>query len=630
MDKIPTEILTGIGSYLSLRDYQHCIQVSRTWNNVFIPFLWQTIDDSLYAWPRILKTLDSDTAKTTGQGEDWLLGIFAKYGRHIRHLNLHWKFTIKAVSTRNHCNSDVDKDKDKNNDIGVVCTNLKSLSVADVGQNLTHLQEKGRSARNKSTALPPSTSSLEALTGPLIPPMFENAFKPQLGGTRTEDQQLEDWRLVQQFWFLVQQNRLHLQALRVDTSLDALVEMNTTGFVDSMVVDHLTQLVDLHYRELRCDTTTLLRRLPWLRSVQSQVILTDGVLTGSFSSLRCLRACRSLSLVEIVTLLQRLPNLSELGVTQINYMEEEEPVIENMDRTTPSALQSLCIDWSSDCDALSLQDLSAWLPHLTDLSVRQMRYDVAMVLGSYYPQLESLTDPLETTKSRAGEISIHSRVLAVVLSNCISLKSLDAQVHTIDMSFHANEPWECLELETLHCRVRGITRLTQTEQWIYNDGCTYTSAKKVMQYLWMDGYDYEEEEVDPDMILAKHADSVAQQKRVYDRLAGLKYLKSLQLGPRQPRGVGYYPEDLRREDTLELTLESGLDRLSELKWLEVFAFEGTSHGVGKAELEWMAENWPRLRELRGLKGWSQEAKKLKEYMNQLRPDVVLSDFLELP
>lgn len=144
----------------------------------------------------------------------------------------------------------------------------------------------------------------------------------------------------------------------------------------------------------------------------------------------------------------------------------------------------------------------------------------------------------------------------------------------------------------------------------------------------MDGYDYEDEEVDPDMILAKHADSVAQQKRAYDRLAGLKQLKSLQLGPRPPRGMGYYPDDLRREDSLELTLESGMDRLSELKRLEVFAFEGTSHGVGKAELEWMAENWPRLRGLRGLNGWSRESKELKEYMNQRRPDVVLSDLLE--
>ncbi|KAK3818228.1 MAG: hypothetical protein JOS17DRAFT_382238 [Linnemannia elongata] len=189
--------------------------------------------------------------------------------------------------------------------------------------------------------------------------MFENALWTKLCGTRTEDQQQEDWRLVQQFWFLVQQNHSHLQALRIDSFPDALVGMNTNGFEDSMVVGHLAQLVDLQYRELRCDTTTLLRRLPQLRSLQSQVILTDGVLTGSFFNLRCLHACRSLNLVEIATLLQRLRNLSELGVTQINYLEEEEPVIQGLDKTTPSSLQSLHIDQSSDCDALSLQDLSA-------------------------------------------------------------------------------------------------------------------------------------------------------------------------------------------------------------------------------------------------------------------------------
>ncbi|KAF9150575.1 hypothetical protein BG015_007631 [Linnemannia schmuckeri] len=621
MDQLPTEILTDIGSYFSLKDYLHCIQVSRYWYSVFVPFLWQNIDDSLYAWPRILKTLDShDTAKPSGQDEKWLLGIFAKYGRHIQHLHLHWKVTIKAASIGNSCSND----DDKNKDIRVACTNLKSLSVADIDDNLTQLQEKARSAQNKITALPPSTT-LKALTGPLISPLFENAFKPQLRGIRTEDQQLEDWRLVQQFWLLVQQNHAHLQTLRIDASLDSLVEMNTTGFVDSVVVDHLTNLVDLQYTELRCDTATLLCRLPRLRSLQSQVVITNGVLTGWYASIRCLRAYRSLSLLEIITLLQRLPNLNELALTQIKYEGDEEPVIASIDMTAPSALQSLRISWSSKWDALSLQGLSAWLPHLVDLSIGRMRYDIAMTLGVYYPQLESLTDPLETTKSRGGAIAIHSRVLAVVLSSCINLITLDAQVHMLDMSFHVNEPWECLGLETLRCQVRGITRLTQTEEWIYNDGCDASAVKKAVSYLLMDGHDYEAEEIDPESIMRKQAESVAQQKRAYDRLAGLKNLKSLQLGSRRHRGMSYYPDYLRQDDTLELTMASGLGRLSELKELEVFAFEGTSHRVGKAELEWMADNWPRLRELRGLNDRESE-EKLKEYMYQLRPDVVLSDF----
>ncbi|KAF8946972.1 hypothetical protein BGZ47_010730 [Haplosporangium gracile] len=259
MDQDPTEIFTNIGSYLTLKDYLHCIQVARSWYSVFIPFLWQTIDDSLHAWPRILKTLDSDdTAKPFGQDEEWLFGIFAN------------------------CSNDNDNDKD----IRVACSNFKSFSVADI-----------------------------ALTGPLLSPLFENTFKSQLRGTRTEDQQLKDWRFVQQFWLLVQQNHAHLQVLRIDTSLDSLVEMNTTGFMDSVVVDHLTNLFDLQYMELRCDTATLLRRLPRLRSLQSQVVFMDGVLTGSYASLWCLSAWRSLRLLRIVTLLQRLPNLNGLALT---------------------------------------------------------------------------------------------------------------------------------------------------------------------------------------------------------------------------------------------------------------------------------------------------------------------------
>jgi hypothetical protein len=619
MDQIPIEILEDIGSYLSPQDYLHCITVSRFWHIVFIPFLWQTIDDSLYGWPRILKVLDSDTAKASGQDENWLFRIFAKYGHHIQHLTLHWKVTIKAASTSGN-----------NKDISVACTSLKSLSVANIGCNLTHLQHKAGSAQNISTTLTSSAAALEGQTGPLLLPIFENAFQPRPCGTRSKDQQMEDWRLVQQVWLLVQQNHSHLQVLRIDTSLDLLVDMNTTGFVDSMVVDHLTNLVDLQYRELRCDTSLLLRRLPRLRSLQSQVVLTDKVFTGSYSSLRCLSACRSLSVVEIVTLLQRLPNLNELAITQIKYVEyveTEEPVIEALDRTKPATLKRLTIVWSSKYDAQNLRHLSAWLPHLTDLSIGQMRYDVARILGDYYPHLKSLTDPLKTTQSRGGPIAIQSRVLAVVLSTCINLMVLDAQVHTIHMSLHASEPWECFGLETLHCRVGGIIRLTPTEECIFNDGCDASAVKKALLCLLMDGYDVEEEEIDPEMIFAKQRNSVTQQMRVYDRLAGLKRLKSLQLGPRQPNGMSYYPQaQLYQDDTLELTLDTGLERLGELKELEVFAFKGTGSRVGMAEVEWMARAWPKLRELRGLNDSFLKATELKEYMNRLRPDVVLSDF----
>ena len=51
---------------------------------------------------------------------------------------------------------------------------------------------------------------------------------------------------------------------------------------------------------------------------------------------------------------------------------------------------------------------------------------------------------------------------------------------------------------------------------------------------------------------------------------------------------------------LELTLESGLDLLSELKSLESFSVSGMDHRIGKKELYWMQRNWHSIRRVFGL------------------------------
>ncbi|KAG0265938.1 hypothetical protein BGZ95_003168 [Linnemannia exigua] len=96
------------------------------------------------------------------------------------------------------------------------------------------------------------------------------------------------------------------------------------------------------------------------------------------------------------------------------------------------------------------------------------------------------------------------------------------------------------------------------------------------------------------------------------------------------KGVEYvrYPDN-KTFDTLELSLESGLDRLGALKNLEMFGFECLNHRIGRKELDWMAKSWPRLRMMYGLDKerlykieHDEERAALKEYFEELRPDVV--------
>ena len=52
--------------------------------------------------------------------------------------------------------------------------------------------------------------------------------------------------------------------------------------------------------------------------------------------------------------------------------------------------------------------------------------------------------------------------------------------------------------------------------------------------------------------------------------------------------------------SLEFSLESGLDLLAGLKELRMLDIRSTAHYIGVAELEWMHVNWPKLETIRGL------------------------------
>lgn len=76
------------------------------------------------------------------------------------------------------------------------------------------------------------------------------------------------------------------------------------------------------------------------------------------------------------------------------------------------------------------------------------------------------------------------------------------------------------------------------------------------------------------------------------------------------------------------SLASGLGKLSGLKELKVFGFEGSNHRIGTLELDWMVENWPKLRMLRGLEEdtlpqirFDKQKAFLREHLRRLRPEV---------
>ncbi|KAK3805803.1 MAG: hypothetical protein J3Q66DRAFT_393183 [Benniella sp.] len=93
------------------------------------------------------------------------------------------------------------------------------------------------------------------------------------------------------------------------------------------------------------------------------------------------------------------------------------------------------------------------------------------------------------------------------------------------------------------------------------------------------------------------------QQRVYERLSRFINLEVLWLGSNS-----YHPNDTysfdhsenHQYECLEMSLESGMDQLEGLKRLQVLNISLMATRMGRKEAQWMAEQWPKLREIRGL------------------------------
>jgi len=114
------------------------------------------------------------------------------------------------------------------------------------------------------------------------------------------------------------------------------------------------------------------------------------------------------------------------------------------------------------------------------------------------------------------------------------------------------------------------------------------------------------------------------QKRVYDRLARLTSLETLWLGhsPNFTYVWRQFGEQKSQDQCIEMTLESGLHKLSGLMDLRVLNVSGMNTRIGPKEVQWMTKYWPRLKAIRGLdkEGGEKEAVK---WLQKRHPDIDL-------
>ncbi|KAK3815466.1 MAG: hypothetical protein J3Q66DRAFT_344806 [Benniella sp.] len=106
------------------------------------------------------------------------------------------------------------------------------------------------------------------------------------------------------------------------------------------------------------------------------------------------------------------------------------------------------------------------------------------------------------------------------------------------------------------------------------------------------------------------------QHQVYERLSRFVNLEVLWLGHNSCDAFAIVHSN--QYECLEMSLESGLDQLEGLKRLRVLNVSLMATRIGQSEARWMAEQWPKLREIHGLED-GDDSRKARKWFTENCP-----------
>lgn len=200
-----------------------------------------------------------------------------------------------------------------------------------------------------------------------------------------------------------------------------------------------------------------------------------------------------------------------------------------------------------------------------------------------------------------------------LLSSLSRLRVLEIPREVVKAENILVNPWVCLQLEEFWCQIVEVPFLTEEEE---------LQVQEIRQReVTIDISDQQHARTDKEDELMERSEScVSTRKQIMAQLSKLTSLKYLSLSPdfrigedlfehrlgamcvykSERDGRSYIRYDDVLPDTLHFRLDMGLDQLSTLKKLEYLSIESMDHRLDTAEIEWIAKELPRLKEMRGL------------------------------
>ncbi|KAF9126187.1 hypothetical protein BGW39_006820 [Mortierella sp. 14UC] len=545
------ELVDLIGPELDPADLLSSIQVCRLWYQVLVPFLWSVIDESRYSWSKVLAIQDPVSIR----------GLFVKHGRFIHELNVHSQAMLDIVS------------------VGGTCTKLRALKIYDPADKTPGTQYTDPSG---------------------------------VGGS---------------LWDFVQANA-ELETLRFGSSLRRLLQDAGASAYERTLAS-LKNLVILQDYTGVLEPHEVMEQYPNIRGLLgSLVTFSRAEQLGAYMHLRSLELIRYTEGRAFLALLNGLCSLEQLTVAGLfdtgqEFEQDAQALLEN----TPLRLQGFCLRRQDlhDLDHVMATWIIPSMPHLKEFSATMLCTETTTALAAHATQLEVFcqskdTDSIYPTYKPQPTLNIAN----LLFQSCIKLRIFDGIHHKIEADKMIEQPWVCRDLEVFRCQIVGLTRLAEREQAMLEivakvqqqQGPLRPTASSPSSDSSEPAATLERQQEYQDRLKKNQARQQQQHHQVYDQLACLTKLRTLDIG-HEYRNVSLSQEKappvklvdgqeyIRYQDnpisnTLELSLVSGLARLATLRRLQVFGFDGVDHRIGRAELGWVAETWPRLREMRGL------------------------------
>ncbi|KAF9972582.1 hypothetical protein BGZ73_004283 [Actinomortierella ambigua] len=242
-------------------------------------------------------------------------------------------------------------------------------------------------------------------------------------------------------------------------------------------------------------------------------------------------------------------------------------------------------------------------------------------------------ETLDLRNTRTAELT--SMPLHELLTNCRRLTVFAAGNTCGTVALRAKDivttPWSCLHLRVLRVPIIGICRDAECrnhelchliQRQIYQQLGRLTYLEDLDLRNELDGRDGTDGDSGTNR-MGDESHAFVERDQEQQRQQQQQHQDDAENGEEEEDGRSKSPSAWQLEpESLEWTLERGMDQLAGLAQLRSFDLRGTDHMLSEEEIVWMKGHWPRLRRFLGLANHSRTAD-VQEFTREFWPEIQL-------